>query len=349
MSVIVINTNMMSVNSQKLLKRSITPLQTAMERLSSGLRINSAKDDAAGLAVATRMTTQIRGLTVGVRNLSDGLSVVQTAEGSIEEVVSSLQRIREIAVQAKSGQYGASDVSYMQFEVNSLVEDIGRIAEQSRFNGIRLFDGSFNINIVAGYLASDAPVSINIDKTQIYDRPNNLTNGVVLTATVSQATIMEGTTWGISDWVTNPLNNVAAERGVLADVITSLSVTRVSGVTTGKYALLRDNPDYDSANPSVAPQQISNASNSIAIIDGSLNSIIRLRSYLGAKANQFESALRSVDNVLETTKAARSRIMDADFAAETANITRALILQQSSISVLSQANSIPQNVLALLK
>ncbi len=349
MSGIVINTNMMSLNAQRNLRKTQAPLQTAMERLASGLRINSAKDDAAGLAIATRMTSQIRGLTVAARNAADGLSIVQTAEGALDEVVNNLQRIRELALQAMSGQYSASDISYMQFEVNALVEEVNRISEQSKFNNVTLFNGYYNVRIVSSYQASESPISVNISNVNIYDSKGTSNKAGYVQSTSTNQTILAGTTWGINDWTTTLTNNIATERGILGDVSTDIAIDRSGTVTYGKYSLLRLNPDYDATNPSGASYYTSNASNTTAIIDGSLNAVIKQKSYLGAKANQFDAAIRNIDNVIEATTASRSRIMDADFAKETAEMTKSLILQQAGISVLAQANSIPQNVLSLLR
>ncbi len=299
----VINTNIMSLNAQRHLGQTQRPLQTALERLSSGLRINSAKDDAAGLAIATRMTAQIRGLTVAVRNANDGISIAQTAEGAIDEVSNNLQRIRELAVQAMSGQYGSDDVSFMQEEVNALVSEIGRIATQTKFNDITLFDGLYNKNIHVSYNATDPGININIADMR--------------TQSLGTTTI-SGTTLHIED-------------------IDSSNATIRTG-SAGIVTLVQD---------STIP--LSGASNVIAIMDTSLDVILLQKSNLGARGNQFEAAIRNLENVIETTQAARSRIMDADLAIETAEMTKQLILQQAGVSVLAQANQLPQNVLQLLQ
>jgi flagellin len=253
-----------------------------MQRLSSGLRINSAKDDAAGLAIATRMDSQTKGLTVAVRNAYDGLSIAQTAEGALDEVISNIQRIREIAVQAKSGQYGASDVSYMQQEADALINEVQRTADQTKFNNIKLFDGNYVKNLHVSYAASDVGIVISIG---------------------------------------NMSTTVIGGNGSTLDTV-------LSG----------------------GAQQLSNSNTiAISVMDGALAMILTEKAKLGAKSNQFEAAVRNIENIIETTQASRSRIVDADFATETANMTKNLILQQAGVSVLAQANSIPQNVLSLLK
>ncbi len=283
----VINTNVMSINAQRNLRKTQAPLESAMQRLSSGLRINSAKDDAAGLAIATRMTSQIRGLNVAVRNANDGLSVVQTAEGAMDEIINNIQRVRELAVQARSGQYSASDISFMQAEVNALVTEISRISTQTRFNDISILDatGGYNQTIHISYKASDTGISVNISNMDI-DQLGSGSNYL--------NTLQTGQTYALST--------------VAATMQTTMN-----------------------------------------ILDGALNTLLNEKANLGALANRFQAAIRNLDNIVETTEAARSRISDADFAVETANLTKQLILQQAGVSVLAQANTLPQNVLALLQ
>jgi len=354
MAGLVINTNMLSLTAQRNLRKAQSPLETAMQRLSSGLRINSAKDDSAGLAIATRMTSQIRGLTVAVRNANDGLSIAQTAEGAMDEMINNLQRIRELAAQAMSGQYSASDVGYMQNEVNALTEEIGRNADQTKFNNVSLFDGNFLIKLHVSYNASAAPISISIGNLH------------------TTSTQMGGATFGVTATSTLSQSAVASESAVLADLRTdsrnpndtrSLSAVTLNdgttvqadsdGLLSGKYSLLRvglvTTVDSTTNQTTQVNKLVSNASNTIAIVDKAMSYIISQKSVMGAKANQYEAAVRNIENVIETTTASKSRIMDADFAAETANMTKALIIQQAGISVLAQANTVPQNVLALIR
>ncbi|KJR42799.1 Flagellin [Candidatus Magnetoovum chiemensis] len=348
-----INTNIMSINAQRNLRRTEGPLQETMQRLSSGLRVNSAKDDAAGLAIATRMTSQIRGLTVAVRNASDGLSIAQTAEGAMDEVVNDLQRIRELAVQAKSGQYTASDIQYMQIEVNTLVEEIERIADQSKFNGVNLFNGYFDMSLQVSFAATDSTIGINMGTFY------NVATTAGFTSAAAAATAgWEGyggtTAYGgyvYSGFSSTGTPNTTAWTSTLTLSLDNLILwaTDTSTYSTAYGALLQDNPNYVSGTTPTDRRFISNASNTMAIVDSVMNYVVSQRSLLGAKANQFEAAIRNLENVIETTTSARSRILDADFAAETANMTKYLILQQAGISVLSQANTVPQNVLALIR
>ncbi|MEO5358192.1 MAG: flagellin FliC [Nitrospirae bacterium YQR-1] len=333
----VINTNIMSINAQRNLNRTQGPLQDAMQRLSSGLRINSAKDDAAGLAIATRMTAQIRGLTVAVRNANDGLSITQTAEGALDEVTNNLQRIRELGLQALSGQYGSTDVGYMQKEVNSLVEEIGRISEQTKFNGKRLLSDSFSVSMKVSYSASDSAISMNVPSVN-----TDVLGGNTYTSSGKDGTIMylkdihtatstavEGV--GDASWVSG------------AGYPSAFSYTASVSITyTGRASFMVNDVSQSTGLRSAA-------SNAIAIVDSAITSVTSLRASMGAKSNQFEAAIRNLDNVLEASQSSRSRIMDADFAQETANLTKSMILRQAGISVLSQANTAPQSVLNLLR
>jgi len=273
----VINTNVMSLNAQRNLMKTQGSLSTALQRLSSGLRVNSAKDDAAGLAIATRMSSQSRGLTVAIRNANDGLSFSQTAEGAMDEIVNNLQRIRELATQAASGQYGTDDVGYMQDEVDALISEIDRIVDQTRFNDQTVLDGTYaagsELTVFVSYKSGDDTIDIAIEA-------------------------LDTTALGID----------------------TADLTAAGG---GEAAM--------------------------TAVDTALGTVLAEKSNLGATSNRFEAAIRNLENIIENTEASKSRIMDADFASETAKLTKTMIMQQAGISVLSQANSLPQNVLALLQ
>ncbi|MBF0459471.1 MAG: flagellin [Nitrospirae bacterium] len=347
-----INTNIMSVNAQRNLMMTKQPLQHAVESLSSGLRINSAADDAAGLALATRMTSQTRGLAVSVRNANDGLSMVQTAEGSLRQITSNLQRMRELAVQASSGQYGASDVGSMQMEVNSLVENIGQIATQTRFNNRNLLDGTFSDTLAAGYYASDPQIdisvgSMNVDALGGVMSKQGGAKGSPLYLydlhTSSRSSGLSGV--GDNRWITT-----AASPAVYSSTAAGTAVKTPISYTG--YASLLVNAASDTAGAIADTHNnyfVSRAQDAISVIDSALESVNSTNAAMGAKAVEFNAVITNLSNVIETTMAAHSRIMDADFAAETANMTKAAILQQSAISVLSQANTTPQSALALLK
>ncbi|MCB1843403.1 MAG: flagellin FliC [Halioglobus sp.] len=264
----VINTNVASLNAQRNLSESSSSLATSLQRLSSGLRINSAKDDAAGLAISERMTTQIRGLNQAARNANDGISLAQTAEGAMAEVTNNLQRIRELAVQSANATNSTSDRAALDAEVQTLIAEIDRVAADTTFNGVQLLNTAATLSFQVG-----------------------------------------------------------ANGGETVDVDT----VDVSGVITG---------DITTA---------ANATTMLGAVDTALDTVNGARADLGAAQNRFESIVRSVQTTAENLSASRSRIQDADFAAETANLTRAQILQQAGTAMLAQANSAPQNVLALLQ
>lgn len=274
----IINTNMSSLVSQKNLSHSRNALGTAMERLSSGMRINSAKDDAAGQAIANRMNSQIKGMAQAQRNANDGISMIQTTEGALNQINNNLQRVRELAVQAASDTNDVADRESIQTEITERINEIDRVAKSASFNGIKLADGtnaSLQIQIGANTEAED---SITINLT-------------------------DGTTAGLS-----------------VDGLTAGAVTD----STAAYA-------------------------TIDAVDAALKTVDTARSSLGATLNRFDSVISNLQNSETNLSAARSRIEDADYAKEVAEMTRAQILQQAGTSVLAQANQIPQGVLSLLR
>ncbi len=275
-----INTNLASLNAQRNLSTSQSSLQTSMQRLSSGLRVNSAKDDAAGLAIAERMNAQVRGMNVAIRNANDAISLAQTAEGAIGKIGDLLQRMRELSVQSANGTNNASDRDNLQTEFLELQYEVTRLVEGTRFNGTSLFDGSsatFTFQVGAGTTVNDT-----IDMM-----------GTDLTATVRDA------------------------------VATSALV--ISGTDA------------------------TNARTAIDALDGAIEEVTTSRALYGAAQNRFEAVIMNLQVSAENLTAARSRIMDADFAVETANLSRAQILQQAGNAMVAQANALPQNVLQLLQ
>jgi flagellin len=263
-----INTNVSSLNAQRNLNTSQSSLATSMQRLSSGLRVNSAKDDAAGLAIADRMNAQIRGINVAIRNANDGISLAQTAEGALATVTDVLQRMRELAIQAQNGSNGSGDRANLDTEFQQLSLEITRIAQQTKFNGTAI--------VGSGAGAQTFQVGAN--------------NGDTMTITTSQVSTVTG------------------------DILTSGA-----------------------------------ASTAVSAIDAPLDQITTSRATYGAAMSRFEFAISNLQITGENQQAARGRIMDADFAAETANLSRAQILQQAGTSMVAQANQLPQQVLNLLK
>ncbi len=273
-----INTNVMSLNSQRALNSSQGALQTSLERLSSGLRINSAKDDAAGLQIAEGLTSQIRGYNQAIRNANDGISLAQTAEGALQEVTSMVQRVRELAVQSANGNYTNTERKALDNEVVQLREEISRISDAVTFNGVKVIGSTQS---AAFQIGQGANVADNQVKIQFKD--------------IAGAS-------GIASFITNA--NVSTAAGALS---------------------------------------------AIGLADSALDRINSIRADLGSKQNRFESTVRNLQVTVENLSASRSRIQDTDFAAETANLTRAQILQQAGVAMLSQANQVPQNILSLLR
>ncbi len=273
----VINTNVMSLNAQRTLNKSQMSMQTSLERLSSGLRINSAKDDAAGLAISERFTSQIRGLNQATRNANDGISLLQTAEGALGEVADMLQRMREISVQASNGTYNSSDRASLDDEFDALGTEINRISNVTEFN---------NNNLLGS------------------------TNSIVLQV----------------GWENGNNNTLSIQRQDIASVGRAVASAIAQGITS-----------------------TTSAKAGISIVDRAIDEISNLRADFGALQNRLESAVRNMENVVENQSAARCQVLDADFARETANLTRTQILQQAGTAMLAQANQLPQNVLSLLR
>lgn len=489
-----VNTNVASLTAQRQLGGSQNMLATSLERLSSGLRINSAKDDAAGLAISERFTAQVRGLNQGVRNANDGISLVQTAEGALKEVTANLQRIRELAVQSANATNSDSDRLAIQDEVSQLVAEIDRVATNTKFNGTALLDGSFTSQ--AFQVGADAGETITItaiDSALQEDIGGSFTSSLTATATanVNDSALVAGTSFlnGISvgasssDGVStdgdtysalskaNALNAISSQTGVTVTANTELTasaavmisstaasdtfllngvevefdatgtaatttaasavtaindLTSQTGVTAaadangiltftaadGRNIVIANGAGtgaisaglsgagvgtstgdlaYSSGSQfgvqftatatvttaaavisagdtarfgvtanvaatgsgvalsSLSVTSVANATQAITSVDNALSTINDTRATLGAYQNRFQSVVSNLQTTSENLSASRSRIVDADFAAETAQMTKAQILQQSGIAMLAQANSVPQNVLALLQ
>ena len=489
----VINSNIASLNAQRSLNSSQSALATSLQRLSSGLRINSAKDDAAGLAISERMTAQIRGLNQAARNANDGISLAQTAEGALSEVGNNLQRIRELAIQSANSTNSASDRASLDAEAAQLIAEITRVSSQTSFNGLNLLDGSFTSqsfqvgananqtisvnsiadsratalgsNILLGLgtvvgaggvgatkaaaadltggntVAIEAGLTITTlnggttaafgyaalsDAKAIAAAINTNASGVGVTATASNSATLSGVSVAgtitfdlngvtVSAAVADPtdltalmgaINGAQGSTGVVASFTSTstkagltLSTTDgrdisilnydntggagtatavFSGVTLtdagndssiksgtvslsstkGTITLAGANTDVftsatqSSAFSSLASVSLSSAANAqlaIAVVDAALGQVNVSRGDLGAYQNRFSSAIANLQTTAENVSAARSRIQDTDFAAETASLTRNQILQQAGTAMLAQANALPQNVLTLLR
>jgi flagellin len=266
----IINTNVMSLNAQRNLNTTGASLATSVQRLSSGLRVNSAKDDAAGLAIAERMNAQMRGMNVAIRNAADGISLAQTAEGALGSIGNNLQRMRELAVQAANAT-STNDETALDAEYQQLVSENTRLIAATKFNGTALLSGSISLTFQIG--------------------ANNSANDQITIATGSALT--------------------------LSSASAALSTT-------------------------------TSAASALDSLDADLNLVNGLRATFGATQSRFEAVIGGLQIAVENASASHSRIVDADYAAETANLTRAQILQQAGTAMLAQANAMPQNVLKLL-
>jgi len=278
----VINTNLLSLNAQRNTSVSQMSLATSMQRLSSGLRINSAKDDAAGLAIAERMNAQVRGMNVAVRNANDGTSLAQTAEGALGKVSDALQRMRELAVQARNATNSSSDKDSLDKEFQQLSSEIKRVIGGTTFNGQTIIGSN------AG--------------AKVFQIGANTTSNDIITVT------------------TTNMNNDA-------------SIQAVTGTAS----------KIDSSQDTAAIKTV------IDNIDGAIDKVNTQRAVYGATQSRFDSVISNLQVSVENQTAARSRIMDTDFASETANLSRAQILQQAGNAMIAQANQLPQQVLSLLR
>ena len=488
----VINTNIASLNAQRNLNESQNSLQTSLQRLSSGLRINSARDDAAGLAISQRFEAQTRGLNQASRNANDGISIAQVAEGALDETGNNLQRIRELAIQAANGSNGTSERDSIQAEVSQLISEIDRIATTTRFGSRLLLDGTFGSTSFQVGAQANETISVTVGDARAATLGSNsltadgtVTGGAVLGANnavtgvsdivlTTQTGSVTGVTYGANagaDGIATALNNAASNIGITAtasnsaklgglgtfaagtfsftingssisanltdendlsafvtaingtsaasgvtarfegsarnevlletndgrnitiagfagtgtgaqtvsltgqDGVTAVTLTEGGGdggVATGTVEINSNAGAFTlnsatAANAEVFTNQNNNsgfnavqsidvsgsdatgAQSAIAVVDAALDSIASQRADLGAIQNRLQSTVANLANISENVSAAQSRIQDADFATETANLTRNQILQQAGISVLSQANSLPQQVLSLLQ
>jgi len=278
-----INTNIASLNAQRNLNMSQGSLATSMQRLSSGLRVNSAKDDAAGLAIAERMNAQVRGMNVAVRNANDGISMAQTAEGALSQVSNSLQRMRELAVQSRNSTNSSSDKDSLNKEFSQLQAEITRVLGGTTFNG-----------------------------------------KAILGADATALTFQIGANTTVDDTITIATSNMTVNTTITAVTNTSTAVIDATA-TSGAIGTVINN------------------------IDAALDTINDTRATYGATQSRFDAIITNLQVGVENQSAARSRIMDADFASETANMSRAQVLQQAGTAMVAQANQLPNQVLKLLQ
>lgn len=367
----VINTNYLSLVTQNNLNKSQGALGSAIERLSSGLRINSAKDDAAGQAIANRFTSNVNGLTQASRNANDGISIAQTTEGALNEINNNLQRIRELTVQAKNGTNSNSDITSIQNEVKERLGEITRISEQTQFNGVKVLSGEKAEMVIQVGTNDGETIKFNLDKVDT-DTLGVSTDKLFTEKTEKKGVTSEGTAaidadkLGVAggtsyktgltvkayevDGVAVADKYVAESGGTKylvsasdfeADTTTPAEVTLKAGVAVTANEFTAD-PGKD-----VKTLDVKN--DALATLDKAINTIDESRSKLGAIQNRFESTINNLNNTVNNLSASRSRILDADYATEVSNMSRGQILQQAGTSVLAQANQVPQTVLSLLR
>ena len=316
-----VNTNISSLNAQRQMMSSSLGLDQAFERLSSGLRINSAADDAAGLQITDRLQSQILGLNQGNRNANDGISLAQTAEGAMEEITAAFQRVRTLASQAANGSNTDADRLAIQDEVRALMKEVNRTAGDTTFGGENILDGTYNGNFQVG---ADAVQTIGFSMRDVDGTDNSIVDngGFTLSGIANIASAIGGQSLSVAiDGLSDTLG-VSPDDNSFSDA-------------------------FQAANISVSSQ--SNAQVVLAGIDSLIAVVDKKRAELGAVQNRFQSTINNQANIAENLSAAKSRIKDADFAAETAKLTKNQILQQASQTILAQANQRPQAALSLLQ
>lgn len=385
-----INTNTASMTAQRSFLNSNQALEQAFERLSTGKRVNSAVDDAAGLAIGKDLESRVSGLNQAVRNVNDGISMVQIAEGTLDEVTTILQRMRDLAVQASNGSLSTTEQGYLDSEHAKLATSLGQAIDQAKFNGTDLVSDTAQttITIHSGADASDTTTInfkalteqlLSVDATVI-DLDGTASQGEVTTISsitvADEAAVYTLTVDGVvytsasTDANMNTLNTAlmaatADDGTVLGDLFTATNTgtTGASGnlVLTRRVAGDRTTSDFTLAiasggstnfaagSDATTTAGTSQATDAITAIDAALATVATERATLGATQAQLESTVRNLANVAENTSAAAGRIMDTDYAAETANLTKAQILQQAATSILAQANAQPQAILSLLQ
>jgi flagellin len=387
-----VNTNIASLNTQRNLSSSSNALQTSLQRLSTGSRINSAKDDAAGLQIANRLTSQINGLGVAVRNSNDGISLAQTAEGALQQSTNILQRMRDLSLQSSNGSNSDSERTALNSEVGQLKKELDRISNTTTFGGQKLLDGNFGTkNFQVGSAANES-ISVNIDEMSADSLEGNFFKSAFGTATAGASSggtatvslafssapaatldvkLAAGdTTAQVTDKIAAAINDANLEIGVHKDSLGAYQVISKGDATTSTTNALTSitfadgSPATNAAFTTVTAAtmastaktvndiDITNAAGAqaaVLVIDDALKTIDNQRADLGAVQNRFENTISNLQNISENVSAARGRIQDTDFAAETANLSKNQILQQAGTAILAQANQLPQAVLSLLQ
>lgn len=391
-----VNTNVASLNTQRNLNSSSNSLQTSLQRLSTGSRINSAKDDAAGLQIANRLTSQVNGLGVAVKNANDGISLAQTAEGALQQSTNILQRMRDLSLQSANGSNSDSERDALNSEVGQLKKELDRISNTTTFGGRKLLDGSFGTASFQVGSAANELISVGIDKMSAESLQGNFFKQAVTAATAGATADGTGkVTITMADADATEIEvDVAIKKGDTADQVTQKIAAAVNdanvGVSiqkdsAGAYQLISKADEEDPTKAAVATiafeddattatgaafgdvdatgataetantvkdiniSDATGAQAAVLVIDDAIKQIDSQRADLGAVQNRFDNTIANLQNISENVSAAKGRIQDTDFAAETANLTKNQILQQAGTAILSQANQLPQAVLSLLQ
>lgn len=376
-----VNTNVSALNTQRNLNASSNNLATSLQRLSTGSRINSAKDDAAGLQIANRLSSQINGLNIAVKNSNDGISMAQTAEGALEQSTAILQRMRDLALQSANGSNSDDERKALNQEVTELKKELDRIANTTSFGGKKLLDGNFGTTTFQVGAAANETISVKIDEmsskalktsyasgaTSAIASADAQASGATFTAEVNgtkhEIEVASGAFENVKD------NDEAAQ--VLATAINDANIgigafvgsggtvefisefasgdiTSVSG-GAGSGAAITMGEVADKAVKDLDITSVRGSQEAIIVIDKAIQSIDAQRADLGAIQNRFENTIGNLQNIAENVSAARGRIKDTDYAAETANLSKQQIMQQAGTAILAQANQLPQAVLSLLR
>ncbi|MCE0494452.1 flagellin [Vibrio salinus] len=372
-----VNTNVSAMTAQRYLNSATSAMNTSMERLSSGYKINSAKDDAAGLQISNRLTSQSRGLDVAVRNANDGISIAQTAEGAMNETTSILQRMRDLSLQSANGSNSKSERTAIQEEVSALNDELNRVAETTSFGGNKLLNGTFQTKAFQIGSNSGEAVMLNLKDMRSDNKMMGGTSYVAQNGKDKDWKVQDGAndfTISLTDKSGQQQNiSINAKAG---DDIEELA-TYINGQTDmvsasvdqdGKLQLFTDNNKVDGQatfGGSLAGElgmsagqaetvdtmdvtTVGGAQQAVSVVDSALKYVDSHRAELGAFQNRFNHAISNLDNINENVNASRSRIKDTDFAKETTALTKAQILSQASSSVLAQAKQAPNAALGLL-
>ncbi|WP_312243647.1 flagellin [Stutzerimonas nitrititolerans] len=374
-----VNTNVASLNTQRNLSNSANALQTTMQRLSTGSRINSAKDDAAGLQISNRLGSQISGLNVAVKNSNDGISMAQTAEGALQQSTNILQRMRDLSLQAANGSNSDSERSALNDEVTQLKKELNRISNTTTFGGRQLLDGSFGTTTFQVGSAANETISVKINEMSTSSLKTSYASGATATMTsgdvaasgaVFKATVdgkevsvsvASGGTYADNEEAAQALATAIndanigigafATSGGTVEFISahaSGDITAVSGgASSGAAITMGEIADKTVQDLDIG--EVRGAQEAVIVIDEAIKAIDSQRAELGAVQNRFENTIANLQNIGENVSAAKGRIQDTDYAAETAALSKNQILQQAGTAILAQANQLPQAVLSLLQ